>query len=225
MNAIARLRQRYSDVSVPLLGERRLELVLLVLAALLLLQLLWFALGMLRDPGVKPVPPAADSLRAATTLPAEIPTPEQSLAVRARPLFWASRRPGAADGLSTPTAVAQDGEASGTPAKVLQSLLITGIYGAGSEGGVIVRYKGKRQRIATGQELDGWQLDSVTPASAVFVSAGVRDERQLVQRPVAGAGADDGATAEAQARAMAVQARLEAQGGQQQKEPRLSLGG
>lgn len=188
MTAIARLRHRYAETAGPLRSERRLELVVLAFTVLILLQLLWLGTTALREPAITAIAPAVDSLRAAATAPALFPSEEQSMAVRARPLFWASRRPGAGEELLDPVVDGADGSQLGTPAKALKALQLTGVYGIGSEGGVIVIYKGKRRRIATGQELDGWQLESVGPGDAVFVSAGARDVRELLQRTVGSAG-------------------------------------
>ena len=73
---------------------------------------------------------------------------------------------------------------AGTPARQLQQLQVTGVFGGGEQGGAIVAYKGKRMRLLIGDEIDGWALLSVAPGEAVFASAGARDVRRLLPQPV-----------------------------------------
>lgn len=190
MSRLDALRQRYSQLAEPQRSERRIELVLLVLAGLLLVQLLWLGAAALRDLRVTSVVPSADSLRVVAIQAVPAIRADESLALKARPLFWPSRRPAAADESLDAIAAAAAAAAAGDerPAPGLKALTISGIYGGGSQGGAIVQYSGQRLRVAIGEELDGWQLESVTPDEAVFVSAGVRDTHRLVVRPIAAKG-------------------------------------
>ena len=180
MSFVSALRDRYSTAQDPLRSERRLELVLVVLLAVVLLQLLWFGFGALVSPGVTPVAPARDSMLVSDAHEPGSITATQSLELQSRPLFWQSRRPSA-----TPVQESNvDTPAGQAPARQLQQLAVSGVFGAGSQGGAIVEYKGERMRLRIGDEVDGWALQSVAPGEATFVSAGVRDVRRLLPKPV-----------------------------------------
>lgn len=195
MSALQSLLSRYTPAADPLRTERRLELLLILAALVVLLQLLWLGLRWAGAVNVEAVLPTADSL---TVLEPEGPAPistEQSLRLQSRPLFWASRAP--ADGLrlaqAAEGAVPSDGESEylGEPARRLEKLELTGIFGGGDSGGAIIEYRGNRMRLLVGQELDGWTLQRVEPGSAVFFSAGVIDERTL-QTAIAASGDSNG---------------------------------
>ena len=91
----------------------------------------------------------------------------------ARPLFWESRRP---EDAPEAEVVAKPTSAKG---KKLEGVRVVGIFGSGDAGGAIVIAKGKKQRISVSDSLEGWQLESVAPDRAVFVSGADRDEKLL----------------------------------------------
>jgi hypothetical protein len=233
VNRLAALQARYRDPDPPLRTERRLELALLTLLLVLALQLLWLALGFLREPRIDAIAPAADSLRVVDAGVGSGVSAQEREQLRARPLFWASRRP--VDEPADEVLAEAGGTGEGVVAQAapaLTSLTLTGVYGAGKTGGAILRYKGERMRIAVGQELDGWELDSVAPGEVVFVSGDSRDVRRLPRAPIASATAEAAAQneeREERARQMkALAAKLNRDtpaAANKKKESSLSLGG
>jgi hypothetical protein len=183
------LRRRYLCDSEPLRSERRLELVLLVLAAVAALQLLWMGVRLLLPPGLAPVPPAADSLRIAA-VPGQPPlTAEQRLELQARPPFWESRRPldlpSVSETVRTDDSATTKAEAA---APRLEGLALRGLFAGGEQAGAIVSYRGKEMRLLEGDELAGWVLARVGSNEAVFRSGVEEDARQLQRQSVPGAG-------------------------------------
>ncbi len=180
MSWIADLKTRYLAAAAPLRTERRVELALLLLTMLVLLQLLWFLVARLSSPSIDPLPPAADSIRVGALATDESISAADSLRLQTRPLFWPDRRP-VAEVSAAPEEPTGEGPA---PARSLKNLELTGVFGGGDSGGAIVSYKGERQRLLVGDELDGWTLLSVSPDEVVFTSAGTRDARRLNPVPV-----------------------------------------
>ena len=180
MSWIADLKTRYRGAAPPLRTERRVELVLLALLVIVLLQMLWFLADKLSSPSIDPLPPAADSIRVVALATGESISAADSLRMQTRPLFWPDRRPVA--GVSA--APAMDGGDGQESARSLKNLELTGVFGGGDGGGAIVTYKGDRQRLLVGDEIDGWTLQSVAPDEVVFTSAGTRDVRRLSPVPV-----------------------------------------
>jgi hypothetical protein len=182
MNAVQRLSARYRTGVEPLRSERRVELLVLALLLVLLLQAALLAWTSMAGGRVEPVLPAADSMRVAVPVSPGSIASTDSAQVQSRPLFWPSRRPVPGESTADPLAV-QETVQSG---RRLQGLSVTGVFGAGADGGVIISYKGRQARLRIGEALDGWILESVAPGEAVFASAGDRDVRRLRPRPVAG---------------------------------------
>lgn len=180
MNWLTSLKLRYAGLEPPLKTERRVELALLVFLLIVLLQLIGFTVGKLTSPSIDPLPPAADSVRVTALVTEEAVSSVDSLRMQTRPLFWPDRRPEA----EVTAAPDPDEATSGAPARSLQKFELTGVFGGGDSGGAIVTYKGNRQRLLVGDEIDGWTLLSVSPGEVVFTSAGVRDVRRLTQVPV-----------------------------------------
>ncbi|MFT7287655.1 MAG: hypothetical protein ACI87W_001770 [Halieaceae bacterium] len=181
MKRLEQLQQRYRSTAEPLRSERRLELALLFVAALLLVQLLWFGVRWMVALPVDPMAPTEDSLRVVERMSPGSISAEQSLQLQTRPIFWPSRRPVENIGLPEPQESVAGNE---TAAAELEGLLLTGLFGGGEFGGAIVAYKGNRQRILVGEEIDGWSLQSIGSDAVVFESGGVRDERRLTLAPV-----------------------------------------
>lgn len=183
MSALGSLKQRYRVGADPLRSERRVELVVVVLVALLLLQLLWAGSKILLAGDVQPVAPAADSL-----MVAEVPRPQSvdaddSAAVQARPLFWAGRRPQDTAANAAQEAAAAEKDKKAAPK--MKDVALLGVYGSGRTGGAIVAVKGKQERLAVGDTVQDWRLQEVAANRAVFVSGGARDERELLPRVIA----------------------------------------
>lgn len=165
--------QRYQGQLAPLRSERRAELLVVVLLALLLLQLAWGAYRSAFPAIPEPVLPTAEaleigSLRSAPPLP-----PELRNEIRQRPLFWVSRRPVSAVAPLEQTAAAQ-AKAEQRQAAKIAGLELAGVFGAGEAAGIIVlaKEKNKKHRVMAGQEINGWTLESVSPTEAVLSSNG-----------------------------------------------------
>ena len=161
------LPQRYRVTDNPLKTERRVELVV---AALLALLLLWLLLGLLRQglmTGPASLPPAADSLMV-EALQLEPPlTVEAASDVLARPLFWEGRRP-----LAPVVAVVSKPKPK-APGK-LEGVTLHGVYGEGDSLGLIATVDGKLSRISKGSPVKGWQLEGYNDGVAEFISGGRR---------------------------------------------------
>ncbi|MHA7816240.1 MAG: hypothetical protein ACX93N_07175 [Pseudohaliea sp.] len=225
------LSARYRAQADPLRSERRVELALLVSVVLLVLLAFYLLLRVAMATDIEPVAPAPDSVRVATLAGAgELPVAERE-AMLARPLFWAGRRPEELP--EEPVAVAE-AEQPGKPAPRMKGVTVRGIYGSGETGGVILSVKDRQLRVAVGEAVDGWRLERVTGDRAVFISAGVRDERELLPQVVeapSAAAADAGGGGGAPAASGSGRERPGEGGGKaggskaEQEEPRLTLGG
>ena len=174
MMALGDILPRYKTRVNPLFAERRLELVLVIATFLLVLQVVWGIARQVVDGGPAPIPPAADSLSVRALEQLSEVSEEASAEIVRRPLFWASRRPAQA-----PEETAPEEEKPKAAATTLKGVRVVGVFGSGETGGAIVIVKGKRQRVAVSDELEGWTLESVAPDRAVFVSAAGRDEKML----------------------------------------------
>jgi hypothetical protein len=155
--------------------ERRVELAVLVLALVLLLQLAWFLLGILLPPSPEPIEPTDASLTVADRITGRLLDTGDSAELRDRPLFWAGRRP--VDNSAAPVAEAPEEKAS-----QLKGVRLLGIFGVGDVGGIIVRADGKQQRLAVGESLQGWTLESMDGTGATLVSATGGEERLTLER-------------------------------------------
>jgi hypothetical protein len=165
------VRDRYRVRVNPLLAERRIEFVILLLGLLLILQLVYGGayLALLSTPDV--VLPAADSLQVASSQPRKTITSQQSNEIRDRPLLWAARRPFVASSVSAAE--------SPKPAQ-FKGFKLVGLFGTGDSAGVIATSKGKTRRLGIGEILDEWTLESVGVNEAVF-SSGSRQETLVLQ--------------------------------------------
>ncbi|MBN7795170.1 type II secretion system protein N [Parahaliea mediterranea] len=157
MSWLLDLRERYRVTSDPLLSERRLELGVLLLVVLLALQLIVSAVGLAMPPAPEPVPPAAESLRVGKIEPRQLVSGEQSAQIRARPVFFESRRPQEPE---------KETEAQKPPPKVKKTkapeLKLVGVFGAAEAKGIIALHKGKRMRLLVGEDVSGWVLQEVS---------------------------------------------------------------
>ena len=184
---VASLRARYNVLEEPLKTERRIELVVVVLAIATLLLLLLVIGRFLFSAAVRPVEPALASLRVAELRKPGAVNSQQSLLVQARPLFWDSRRP--LDPLpdAEELAAARRERGNGAPAEALKQLKVSGILENGDASRVIVSIKGEQRRLSLGDDVEGWSLVEVRPGEAVFASGGRRDVRRLTPMPVVAA--------------------------------------
>ena len=183
MNPLTRLQRRYAVALEPVKTERRVEMLLIGLAVLVLLQLLWIGVRAVLPGVMAPVPPSADSMLVQEPAHMGSITFEDSFAVQSRPLFWQSRRPLA----PAPAEIAQqakDAQAVASSAKPLKNLKVTGVYGGGGSGGAIITYDGEQRRLAVGDELDGWTLIRAAHGEAVWSSGAAQDVRRLLPQPV-----------------------------------------
>lgn len=181
---IAWLRQRYTEPDEPLRSERRVEFAVVVLALIVLLQLLWLIGRYVATSQVRPVPPAPDSLTVVSRLQLETLTPQQSMEVLARPIFFAARRPlEPLPDMAGLDSVAEDDKKAGS----LKGLAVLGIVENGEDSRVIVSLKGKQRRLAKGEVIEGWRLTEVAPGRAVLENGDERDERTLSPKPVVAA--------------------------------------
>ena len=158
---------RYQGLSDPIRTERRVELIVLVLLALLLLQFGWGSYRALFPPIPDPVRPMRDSLQVANVQGLSVVSPEQRAQIRQRPLFWASRTPVVLEPVKSEP---DSKEANAAQPGKIENVKLAGVFGGGNTGGVIVISKGKKRRLAVGEDLNGWKLQSVEAFSANFSS-------------------------------------------------------
>lgn len=163
------LRERYGVQADPLRTERRVEAVALIVVVLLFLQVLWGLYRLASPATLEPVVPSADSLEVAPLAGVLPVTPEESETIRVRPLFWVSRRP---EALADTSEASSRQSSSQDTAKGLDGIKLAGVFGAGSDAGIIVMNKGKKQRLTVGQSLNGWRLDAVESTQVTLTSAG-----------------------------------------------------
>lgn len=165
MRGLGNLLTRYQVQQNPLKTERRIELVVLALLALLLVSLVFGGLRLVASSGLDPVFPSADSLAVQTLQLGEGLTDEQAAEILNRPLFWQSRRP-----LVPPPKVTAKPKAKAP--KKLEGIALLGVYGAGDGLGLIATVDGAFTRINKGQSVKGWQFSAYEDGAAVFVNGG-----------------------------------------------------
>ncbi|PLW70413.1 hypothetical protein [Pseudohalioglobus lutimaris] len=195
--------QRYQRQLDPLRSERRVELVVLVLLALLVLQLIWGAYRSVFPSVPAPVQPTAEALEIQSLRSTPPITPELRNEIRERPLFWISRRPHYTAAPAEAAAIA-DAKAEQRQAAKIAGLELAGVFGAGETAGIIVlaKEKNKQHRVTINQAVNGWTLESVSPTEAVLSSNG-RQATLALQR--GGSWAAQGSTAPAPAPEAAAQ--------------------
>ena len=172
MKGLKKLLTRYQVQQNPLKTERRIELVVLALLALLLVSLVFGGLKLVASSELEPVFPSADSLAVQTLQLGEGLTDEQAAEILNRPLFWQSRRP-----LVPPPKVIAKPKAKAP--KKLEGITLLGVYGAGDGLGLIATVDGAFTRINKGQSVKGWQFSAYEDGAAVFVNGGRRTRLPL----------------------------------------------
>ncbi len=173
------LTARYSASSNPLRSTRRVELMLVVLVALLVLMLVWGAARLLTLAPEDPVAPAADALQVLSMDALPEVTAAESNEMRSRPLFWSGRRP--LDSVDL-VEVANAAETKAA-ARELREIKLLGVFGSEDTTGIIAMVQGKKKRLMLGESHKGWTLDSVKPNEVVF-GDGVRTETLVLKQGV-----------------------------------------
>ncbi|RLA58718.1 MAG: hypothetical protein DRR04_10300 [Gammaproteobacteria bacterium] len=176
MTWLSTVRDRYSVATNPLRTERKIELFALLLGLVLCFQLLYSGVRYARAPVFDAVAPAEDALTVKQIHPLARVSTVQSEQIRARPLFWESRRPveGVVETAKTRTPHAKDAK--------LKNVTLLGVFSGDETAGIIVKVKGKKRRILLGEEIDGWTLESVEPNEIVFSAGGRTKKLQLQAR-------------------------------------------
>jgi hypothetical protein len=176
MTSLTRFFSRYKVTANPVFIERRIELVALVLTVVLIVQVLYGALrlSVLSEP--ESIAPALDVMIDSEPLAIELVSAELSEELRARPLFWPSRRVRVDN-----TESASVEQKTPAPETEIDKLKLVGVFGAGESGGIIALVEGKKRRILVGEVVEGWSLDSVTRNEAVFADESRR--KTLILKP------------------------------------------
>ena len=173
MTWLGAVRSRYGVATDPLRTERKIELTAVVLGLLLCLQLLYSGARLLVPPVFDTVAPAADVLQVKPIDRTAGVASNQSDEIRARPLFWQSRRPSVGDNAETGP------DAEGEPAGQLKDFKLLGVFGSGDTAGIIALVKGNKRRILQGERFMGWTLDAVEPNRVILVDGERREELVL----------------------------------------------
>jgi len=166
MSSYSMLVSRYRDLEDPLKSERRVELLGLALTFVFVLMLLLGVTRLIISPWPAPKLPSADSLQMIELRRSSVVSAQDSNSVRARPVFWPSRRP-----VDAPKDASVETKPEGKKSE-LDKVKLLGIFGAGDSTGIIALVKGKKKRILQGDKVEGWTLDSIDGSQAVFVDSG-----------------------------------------------------
>ncbi len=166
MRVYTTLVSRYRVAENPLLSERRVELLALVLTLVFILILLFSVVGLLVSAHPPAKLPSADSLVGTELRRSGVVSAQHSNEMRARPVFWPSRLP-----VDAPLAVVEEPK-SNVKKSALDKVKLLGIFGVGDSTGIIALVEGKKKRILLGDKVVGWSLDSIDRNEAVFVAGG-----------------------------------------------------
>jgi hypothetical protein len=156
-------------------AERLIELVTMGLAILLLVELLLSGLRLAILSTPEAIPPSMDGLADAQLMSVQRVSPSQSDEIRARPLFWISRRPLAG-------AVAGAGD-TGSPAAnpgSLEKVKLVGLFGSGETAGIIAIIDQQKRRVLLGGQVEGWTLDSIQRNTVEFTNGARREKLVLL---------------------------------------------
>ena len=176
----ANLAGRYRDVPAHLRLERRVEAVGLGLGALALLLLGLVVVSSLGQSQVERITPSADAIVVAPEYQAESVDAQGSLEIRARPLFWRSRRP--EDPMAAELlAQAQQRTVELKPLK----FKVAGVFGAGSDdAGFIAVTKDEVRRIRLGESIEGWTVERIEATTVELAGGGETRVVSMERRPV-----------------------------------------
>lgn len=165
---------RYSEPHNPKKALRRLELVLVALAAMFTTWGLFGSLGNVLGTGPAALMPSDDSL-VVEALALEDPlSPQASEAMLARPLFWDGRRP-----LDDRPLELIIPKSEPTKPKKLEGVTLHGVFGVGNSLGAIATVNGKTIRVTSNQPIKGWRLESYQNGVAVFSNGSSRQSIPL----------------------------------------------
>lgn len=147
-------------------AEKQLGKVALALTAVALVQLVWSGIRLLTISEPEPIAPAAESLQVDDIRQSPALGEEPSQYLGARPLFWEGRQ-AFVPSADTP----QVSEAQKVPANTnIDQVALRGVYSSGGESGVIVDYKGERQRLRKNESIAGWTFTTLGDDGPVFES-------------------------------------------------------
>jgi len=171
MSLIRAVLDRYRISADPLRTQRRIELVAVLSALLLCVQLVVNSLQLVSMAAPEPVEPAADLVRVPAIHTLAVLADSGREEITSRPLFWSVRRPGDAgeEGL-----LPEPERAGG-----LNGVKLVGVFGAGKEAGIIALVNGEKQRILVGETLAGWTVDSIRPTGSELRRGGQRETLTL----------------------------------------------
>jgi hypothetical protein len=170
---------RYAVAYDPLRSERRIELIVLLLGLLVCLLLFYGVLRLALVSAPSVVVPAEDSLLVTNVMTQGNVASGDSEEIRARPLFWSSRRPFVA-----PPSVKPKPKKEVTKVAELKGVKLLGVFGTGDTVGIIALVKGKKARILQGEAVEGWTLESVSSNEVVFSGSGRSQTLVLQARSV-----------------------------------------
>ncbi|MFT5709812.1 MAG: hypothetical protein ACI8QT_000499 [Halioglobus sp.] len=167
MLGISQILSRYRIASDPLRSERKIELAALVLTMVLMFQVAYGVVSLFLSPQPSPILPSPDSLQIGTLRGAGLVTAQHSNDLRARPVFWSTRRP-----VSEEPTVAVVSKPQPAKKNELDAVKVLGVIGSGNSAVVIALVKGQKKRILLGDKVVGWTLESVKLGQAVFTDSG-----------------------------------------------------
>ena len=168
MRAWARFSRRYLGAGAAGSTERRVELLDIALALILLVQWLLGGISLARLAEPAAIPPGLGGADDERLVSLERVSEAQREEITARPLFWVSRRPDPSAGVIGNT------DAAGTGREHLKDVTIVGVFGSGGAAGAIAHIGEKEARILLGEELQGWELKAVHPDGVEFARSGQR---------------------------------------------------
>ncbi|MEM1190632.1 MAG: hypothetical protein AAGI72_19015 [Pseudomonadota bacterium] len=181
---LATLTHRYRDVSSHLRLERQIEVVGLALGALALMILGLVMLSSLRASQVERITPSADAIAVAPAFEDENVDARGSFEIRARPIFWRSRRP---ERPLTAEELAAANEESAADLKPLK-FKVAGVFGAGgSDAGFIAVMKDEVRRVRLGESIEGWTVERIEPTTVALAGGGETRLVSMERRPVVAA--------------------------------------
>jgi len=164
-----RFYRRYLGAGTAGSTERRVELLAIALAVLLLVQWLLggISLAMLAEPeAIRPELGGEDDRQ---PVGLERVSAAQRDEISARPLFWVSRRP------EVPASGAGETDNPGSRAGRLNEVTILGVFGSGGMAGVIALVDERETRVLLGETLQGWELEAVHPDRVELTRSGRRE--------------------------------------------------
>ncbi|MEM8560868.1 MAG: hypothetical protein AAGF57_01470 [Pseudomonadota bacterium] len=169
MSGLQAIIRRYRVAEDPLHTLRKLELVAVVLALLLCLQIAYSAARLMIGDGPTSVAPAADSMQVPGVVGPSMVEMEGRRSMLERPLFWLGRRPSSLSE-SEAEPVGEVGQ--------LEGVKLVGVFGSGDRAGVILLDKSSQRRLLIGERFNEWELNAIDDEGIHFMSG----ERQLTLR-------------------------------------------